>query len=266
MLQDEIWLRKSSLVGIDMNEEKQIEFLNQVLKFKNEYDSFPKNKTPIPWQYHLNNSFFGAVDAEILYSMIRYFKPRKMIEIGSGYSTFLSAQAILKNEEEIGTRAELVVIDPYPNDAIRSGFSGLSKLIIKKAQEVDFSIFDELGRNDILFIDTSHVLKIGGDVQHEYLEILPRLNRGVIVHIHDVFLPIEYPKEWVLRLHFFWNEQYLLQAFLAFNDAFEVLWAGGYMHLRHSEKLEKAFNSYNPKTIWKKDPVCGATSFWIRRR
>ena len=112
--------------------------------------------------------------------------------------------------------------------------------------------------HDILFIDSSHVLRIGGDVQYEYLEILPRLARGVIVHSHDIFLPAEYPRHWVLEEHKFWTEQYLLQAFLAFNDSFEVLWAGSYMHLKHPEKLEEAFSSYKRERTL-------PGSFWMRK-
>lgn len=265
-LKDELWLRQSELVGIDMNEQRQIQLLNQFLRFKEEYEFFPKNETSKPWQYYINNPNFGSVDAEILYCIIRYFRPKKVIEIGSGYSTYLSAQAILKNKEEYGNKSELIAIEPYPNEVLRSGFAGLSRLITTKIEEIDLSVFNELKENDILFIDSSHVLKIGNDVQYEYLEILPRLNRGVIVHIHDIFPPMEYPKRWVLEMHRFWNEQYLLQAFLAFNSAFEVLWGGGaYMHLRHPEKLEKAFSSYNRKTVWRRQ-VPGANSFWMREK
>lgn len=102
------------------------------------------------------------------------------------------------------------------------------------------------------------MLKIGSDVQYLYLEVLPRLNKGVIVHIHDIFLPAEYKKGWILKDRHFFNEQYLLQAFLAFNDSFEVLWAGSYMHLRHPDKLETSFNSYKKNESW-------PGSFWIRK-
>jgi len=264
-LKDELWLRQSELVGINMNEQKQIQLINQFLRFKDEYDVFPKNNTSKPWQYYINNPNFGPVDAEILYCIIRHFKPKKIIEIGSGYSTYLSAQAILKNEEESGYGAELIAIEPYPNEVLESGFPGLSKLMPMKMEEVDLAEYDELKENDILFVDSSHVLKIGSDVHCEYLEILPRLRKGVIVHIHDIFFPCEYPKKWVLEMHRFWNEQYLLQAFLAFNSAFEVLWCGSYMHLRHPDKLEEAFSSYNRETVWGTERP-GATSFWMRKK
>ena len=189
--------------------------------------------------------------------MIRHFKPKKIIEIGSGYSTLLSAKAILKNEAE-GDKCYLKAIEPYPNEIIKKGFPGLGKLIIDEAQNIPLSEFKELKENDIIFIDSSHVLKLGSDVKYEYLEILPSLEKGVIAHVHDIFLPKEYPREWVFSKHRFWNEQYLLQAFLTFNTNFEILWASQYMHLKNPEKLEMAFNSY-------KREKTSPGSFWIRK-
>jgi hypothetical protein len=260
MLKDDLWEKQSELVGININEESQINLLSVFSsKFKEEYESFPRSETSIPFQYYVNNSAFSSVDGEIYYCMIRHFKPKKIFEIGAGYSTYLAAHAILKNKEEDNAyECELVAIDPYPNDVLKNGFPGLSKLIPKRVQDIPLSEFKKLLENDILFIDSTHVLKIGSDVQYEYLEILPRLNKGVIVHVHDIFLPSEYPKEWVLKKYIFWNEQYLLQAFLTFNDSFEVLWAGSYMHLKHPDKLEEAFSSYKRDESW-------PGSFWMRR-
>jgi len=264
MIDDKLLSRRSQLVGINMNEPKQNELLNQFVKYKKEYDLLPRNKAEKPWQYYVNNPNFGPVDAEVLYCMIRSFKPKKVIEIGCGYSTYLSALAILKNGDENGCRADLIAIEPYANKVLKAGFPGLTRLIQKKVQDIDLMEYEALSENDILFIDSSHVLKIGSDVQHAYLEILPRLNKGVIVHIHDVFFPCEYPKNWVLQMHRFWNEQYLVQAFLAFNKAFEIEWCGSYMHLMHSDKLEEAFSSYDPKTVWSNQRP-GATSLWLRK-
>ena len=258
-LKDELWLKQSDLIGIDINEECQLNLLFEFsTKFKNEYENFPKSKTTTPHQYYVNNGLFESVDGEILYCMIRCFKPRKIFEIGSGHSTYLSAQAALKNLEENGNECEFIAFEPYPNDVLKAGFPGLSELIPIKIEDVPLSKFDELRENGILFIDSSHVLRIGSDIQYEYLEILPRLKKGVIVHSHDIFLPAEYPKEWVMVEHRFWNEQYLLQAFLAFNSAFEVLWAGSYMHLKHPDKLESAFPSYKREERW-------PGSFWMKK-
>jgi len=259
-LKDYLWLRHSELIGINMKDKKQLELLSVFTsKFKKEYDLFSKKKTSKRYEYYLDNEFFPCVDGEILYCIIRYFKPKKIFEIGSGFSTYLSAKAILKNREEDDSYdCKLVAIEPFPNETIKAGFPGLSKLIIKKVQDVPLSYFKKLESNDILFIDSSHVLKIGSDVQYEYLKILPRLNKGVIIHFHDIFLPAEYPKEWILREYRFWNEQYFLQTFLTFNYAFEVLWAVNYMNSKYPDKLEKAFNSY-------KKNISLPGSFWIKR-
>lgn len=258
-LKDDLWQKKSELIGIDINEEDQITLLSLFSsKFKEEYEKFPKEGTTIPYQYYINNTYFDSVDGEILYCMIRHFKPKKIIEIGSGNSTFLSAQAILKNEEDNEIECKLIAIEPFPKKVLKMGFPGLTELIPKKIQDVPLSDFNKLTENDILFIDSSHVLKIGSDVQYNFFEIIPRLNKGVIIHFHDIFLPSEYPKQWVLEKYRFWNEQYLLQAFLAFNNSYKVLWAGSYMHFKHPDKLEQSFYSYKREERW-------PSSFWIRK-
>ncbi len=256
-LPENIWKRESQLIGVDLNESAQIELLSVFRRFKAEYDLFPIDKSSNPLQYYIHNGMLISVDGEVLYSMIRYYKPKRIIEVGSGYSTLLSAQAILNNkQEDPNYDCQLIAIEPYPNDLLKKGFPGLSKLVTKKVQEASLSEFESLEEGDILFIDSSHVLKIGSDVQFLYLELIPRLKKGVIIHCHDIFLPAEYPKEWAIEEGRFWSEQYLLQAFLAFNESFQVLWAGHFMHLHHPELLEKSFSSYNrmspsfPGSFW----------------
>jgi len=255
-LPDDLWTRQSEMIGIDMREEAQLRMLSVFSsRYKTEYERFLREKTPIEHRYYLGNGGYDYVDGEILYCMIREFQPSRIIEIGSGSSTYCSAEACRTNEERDGRRCELIAIDPYPSGVLRRGFPGLTGLIAKPIQQVPLSYFDQLKPNDILFIDSSHVLAIGSDVQYEYLEVLPRLNEGVIVHVHDIFLPADYPRNWVMRKRHFWTEQYVLQAFLTFNDRFEVLWASGYMHRRHPDKLRAAFRSYrthggNPGSFW----------------
>lgn len=256
-LTDSFFSRRSELIGITMQDEQQLALLNNFKnKFLSEYQTFPQNSTGVGHEYYISNRTFEEVDGEILYCMIREFKPRKIIEIGSGFSTYLTAQAVLKNSED-GHNSDFTAIEPYPNNVLTQGLPGLTRLMKKCVQEVSLAEFAALQENDILFIDSSHVLKPGSDVQYEYLEILPRLNKGVIVHVHDIFMPAEYPKEWMMKHLRFWNEQYLLQAFLTFNDSFEVIWAANYMLLKHPEQLKEAF------------PCCSANtlpgSFWIRR-
>ncbi len=257
-LKDDVW-QPSQLAGVDMNEEQQINLLSTFSsQYKNEYDGFPRERTRSPHQYYVHNIWFDSVDGEILYCMVRHFKPKRIFEIGSGNTTYLSAQAVLKNKETGGHQCELIACEPYPNETLKNGFPGLSQLVTTEVQKIPLSEFDKLQDDDILFIDSSHVLKAGSDVQYEFLEVLPRLNKGVVIHIHDIFFPEEYPKDWIMHEHQFCNEQYLLQAFLAFNDSFEVLWGGNYIHLKYPDKLEAAFGSYKKEG---KPP----RSFWIRK-
>lgn len=259
---DAFWAGLSDLPGINLNEQNQLALLSLfAAKFADEYNAFPQTAPPTESCYFFRNPFFGSVDAEVLYCMIRHYKPRRIIEVGAGFSTYLSAQAILKNRaEDSNYECALIAIDPHPNPTLEAGFPGLTKLIATNVQEIPPSEFEALAANDILFVDSSHVLRIGGDVPHLYLDILPRLTRGVLVHVHDIFLPAQYPRTWVLDMHRFWNEQYVLQAFLTYNAAFEVIWAGYYMHLKHPGKLESAFGSYRRRGSddW---PV----SFWTRK-
>ena len=202
---------------------------------------------------------FTGIDGAMLYSMIRKYKPRRIIEVGSGSSSLLSLLALERNAAE---RAEpagaFTAIEPYPTPALLDALSGKARLIVDKVENVPLSEFEALERDDILFLDSSHTVRIGGDVVYEILEVLPRLKKGVLVHVHDIFLPQEYPKEWVLGRYTFWNEQYLFHAFMAFNSDFETLWSGGCMHVAHPEELAHYFPDYDPDKQ-------GAGSYWIRR-
>jgi predicted O-methyltransferase YrrM len=253
-----LWERTSAAVGIDWNERAQLALLATLRDaYRAEYDAFPTERSDDPFRFTLANASFGPIDAEVLHAMVRHLEPRRVIEIGSGHSTLLIAAALERNRAE-GHPGELIAIEPYPDRRLARGFPGLSRLIAQPVQDVPLAEFEALGARDILFIDSSHVLKIGSDVQVEWLEIVPRLAPGVVVHVHDIFLPAEYPRTWVLDAHRFYGEQYLLQAFLAFNRAFEVLWAAQYMCLRHPEAVRGAFRSVAGRPL-------SAGSFWIRR-
>lgn len=258
-LSPKLWDKKESLPGIKLNLAEQLKFLHTLSsKYRTEYDGFSQNKTGKLHEYYMQNGEYESVDAEILHSMVRHFKPNTMIEIGSGFSTQISANAMMMNAKEDKKRkGKLMAIEPYPGKRLPHKLPGLSKIISKKVQDVPVEFFLQLKRDDILFIDSSHVLRIGSDVQYEYLEILPRLNKGVIIHIHDMFFPREYPKKWIFEYRKFWNEQYLVQAFLMFNPNFEIIWSGANMSLRCSDQLAKAISSYTP------DKTPG--SLWLRK-
>ena len=253
-----LWNRISDLPGVDMREQEQKRLLSEIAsKFKDEYTAIPQGASTEEFQFYLGNLAFEAVDAELLFGLVRLLKPRRMYEIGSGFSTLLAADALRRNRVD-GYPCHFIAIEPYPSAQLEAMLPSGVELWRVPVQEVSLSEFKSLGENDILFIDSSHVCKIGSDVQFEFLEVLPRIRPGVVVHIHDVFMPVEYPKQWVLDCRRFWNEQYLLQTFLSFNAAFEVLWAGHWMHINHPDLLMKAFPSYRAG-VW-------PGSFWFRRR
>jgi hypothetical protein len=240
-----------------LNETKQLDLLSLfATRYREEYEKLPRDQISEKYHFFLNNVNFSSVDAELLFCMVRHFKPRRIVEIGSGSSTLLAADALARNHKE-GFPGTMLAIEPFPRAFLRSDLPAQVELLPQVVQNIPLKEFEALHENDILFIDSSHVCKIGSDVQYEFLEILPRLAPGVLVHVHDIFLPVEYPESWLRKDLRFWNEQYLLQAFLCLNDCFEVLWAGHWLHLKHPDRLAKAFRSYGRDAL--------PRSFWIRR-
>jgi hypothetical protein len=264
-LDDNFWDHSSELAGLDMNQAQASEFLKTVFPlYLDEFrDRFPLNQTADPKQFFLINSNYMAIDAHVYYCFIRHFKPKRIIEIGSGNSTLLAAAAVRQNFQETGQSPELIVIEPFPKPVLKEGFPGLTKLIECKVQEVGLELFESLSEGDILFIDSSHALRLGGDVQYEFLEILPRLAAGTLVHIHDISLPRPYPRVY-FENQLYWNEQYLLQAFLAFNSGFQVLWPGNYMMLNYPEKVCQVFPEFH--TMRQHFPMSEPSAFWMQVR
>jgi predicted O-methyltransferase YrrM len=264
-----LWHRVSDLPGVDMREEQQKQLLSEIVtRFKDEYTAIPTGASTQEFHYYLENAAFEAVDAEMLFGLIRLLKPRRIYEIGSGFSTFLAGDALRRNRAD-GYSCRFVAIEPYPSAELQAELPSELELLRVPVQEVSLDEFESLCEDDILFIDSSHVCKIGSDVQYVFLEVLPRIRPGVVVHVHDIFMPLEYPKQWVLDWGRFWNEQYLLQTFLSFNAAFEVLWAGQWMHIKHPDLLTKAFPSYkagrSPGSFWfRRNSPSGAGPFLIR--
>lgn len=271
------WPSESQVVGVDLHLERQREFLDGVIaRFANECE-FPDAPTELSSEYHYNNGLFEAVDAEIAYSMVRWLRPRCIVEIGSGYSTRVMASALVRNFERYANDCHFVSIEPNPDAVLSRGFTGLTRVVPKRVQDAELDIPSMLNAGDILFIDSSHVVAVGSDVVYEFLEVLPRLRSGVVVHVHDIFLPADYPRDTVLDGLCFWSEQYLLQAFLSFNRDYEVLWSSSAMQSAYPADLARVFprweGSYermpeakrqfiptmDGKRIW-------PSSFWMRRK
>jgi hypothetical protein len=263
-LNSKFWEKRSELVGLEMNDTYAIGLLDSVFPlYLDEFrSSFSIHKSPAdPAQFYLINSSFMAIDAHVYYIFIRHFKPKQIVEIGAGNSTVLAAAACRQNRKENGEEPRLTAIEPFPNALLSEGSPGLSQLIKQKVEDVNLELFSSLQSGDILFIDSTHVLRSGGDVQLEYCEILPRLAPGVLVHIHDISLPKPYPRVY-FENQLYWNEQYLLQAFLCFNSRFEVIWPGNYMILKYPERVCNTFPEYHE--MRKSYPMSEPSSFWMR--
>lgn len=201
-------------------------------------------------KFSFDNEYFTCPDAEVLYAMVQLYCPRNIIEVGSGNSTLLFRQAI--TDARIDTC--LVSIDPYPRREITQYSDEVIPDRVEKLH--DLNRFDGLKANDILFIDSSHEVKAGNDVLFLFLEILPSLQPGVLIHIHDVFLPYEYPRFWVMAEKRNWPEQYFIQALLQGSAHYEVLWAGHY-HQRNLPDFKSRFMHWRGES---------AKSLWLRKR
>jgi len=221
------------LPGIDLNIGGQLALLDK-FQYGHELTQFPLEKRD-ELEYAYNYGPFLSGDAEYLYSMIRHFRPAIFIEIGAGQSTLMARNAILKNASlDSNYTCEHVCIEPY----LAKWLEELPIKVIRQPVElVERTLFESLIKNDILFIDSSHIIRPQGDVLIEYLQILPRLHRGVIVHIHDIFTPRDYLDEWVKKQVVFWNEQYLLEAFLSCNPQFEIIGALNFLKRHYPAEL-----------------------------
>ena len=251
----------SYLRGLIWDPPKHLENLRELSTFADECE-WPNEPDAEQGQFYLNNGRFSYGCASILHCLIRKNKPSRIIEIGSGYSSRVIAAALLANiAEDNQYTPEYTIIDPYsPIDISKFPFPKNTKLLKTQVETVDLSVFQELQANDILFIDSSHVSKIGSDVNFEILEILPVLNNGVYIHFHDIELPYEYSKVYATNPKFrvFWTEAYLLQAFLSYNRHYEIFLPVCYIQRNHKEEFKTLYKKGNNAALW------GSGSFWIK--
>jgi len=232
-------LRRREFPAINFRWDEQLRLLHELETYSGE---LPESE--------VQNDYFSGLDAAIYYSLIRHLKPRRIIEIGGGYSTRIAGKALAANQS-----GRLTCIEPFP-ERLNGSNLGVD-LITKRVEEIDVSFFSSLRANDILFIDSSHTVKFGSDVCYEFLEILPSLKRGVWVHVHDIFFPHDYPAEWLLKRRLALNEQYLLEAFLAFNREFDIALSNYWLALDHTQAVKRLTDSA--------EAVSGCSSFWFYR-
>lgn len=234
-----LWPERPEILGIDFNDAGHERILREAFpRFLGQYD-YPEHldETSELTQFYTQNSQFSWLDSRALYVLLQEWRPRRLIEVGSGFSTLLSADV---NRRFLDNTLEITCIEPYPREFLRNPLIGLSRLIEQKVQDVALDEFAALEAGDILFIDSSHVAKTGSDVNFLYFDVLPRLKRGVRVHIHDIFLPHDYPRDWVIDENRSWNEQYLLRALLMHSSGFRVIFGCSYAYWRFPELVRAA--------------------------
>ncbi len=255
MLGDDVFSHRSSLPGIELDLDSQLAYIERELgEFVGEF-SPPRSPTADRTEFFLDNGLFQSGDAELLYAVIRRHRPRTVLELGAGFSTLVAAAAVRANRAH-GHETRLISCDPYASRQTAATVDGLAELRSVAAERIDEAEFGALGDGDVLFIDSSHTVRVGGDVVHLLCEVVPRLAPGVLVHVHDVYLPYQYPREWFEQLHWYWAEQYLLQALLVDNPRLQVLIAAHALWRERRDGLTHLI----PTIGTRHSPL----SFWIR--
>ena len=231
----QIWAKRSELPGLEIDIEEQEKNLRDIcLPYRDEYRLHD-------WRFESGEfgQGFGIIEPHAYYSMIRHLKPQKIIEVGSGMSTYCALAALSCNNA--GT---VTCIEPYPSNYLK--YNKNIVLIKKRVQELDPSFFKCLKENDILFVDGSHVVKVGSDVNYIILEVLPRLNKGVIVHFHDIFFPYDYQRD-TTKNFFHWSETSLLRGFLIGNSHAKILFSMSQLHYDKQKIMKECFFDYDPE-------------------
>lgn len=244
------------LPGIDLNVSAQLSFLSR-LNYSSELVELKMDRKRVGLdEFSLSPVNFQSGDAEFLYQFIRAVKPRRIVEIGSGNSTKLARIALRRNFSESGFTANQTCIEPYEMSWLEK-LDGI-QVIRKRVEDLTLDWSRELSSGDLLFVDSSHMIRRQGDVLKEYLEILPRLASGVYIHIHDIFTPKDYPESWLVKNVRFWDEQYLLEALLSNSERYEIVAGVNYLMHHHYEDLKRIC----PYLTEEREPG----SFYIRTR
>ena len=232
------------LPGLDLRSPEQLQLLSQMEK-SNELIDLDLQRKDDTQAFCIDNDSFVAGDAEFLYQFIRMTKPRRIVEIGCGNSTKIARLAIQKNHAESGKEAAHICIEPYEMPWLES--IGV-EVIREKAENCPLEIFQELAAGDLLFIDSTHIIRPQGDVLFEYLTVIPSLKSGVNVHIHDIFTPKDYPEMWIIEAVAFWNEQYLLEALISNSSRYKVVAALNFLKHHYYADLKRVCPYLKPDT------------------
>jgi hypothetical protein len=256
-----VWARRAPMSGVDMREEDQLKLLRELGGAYGTECRWPHRPTGDEAQFYTDNTSFSYGCAAATHAVLRRFRPRQVIEIGSGFSSRVIAAALWMNAKDTGERADYVVVDPHPAPGL-ARLPGLGSVVRRRVEVLEVDRFRTLGAGDVLFVDSGHTVRTGGDVNFLILEVLPALAPGVVVHFHDIALPYEYAEVYATnpRFRMFWTEAYLLQAFLCHNSAYQVLLAMNFLMRDHAAAFQASWPHYDPALH-----RSTSHSFWIRR-
>jgi hypothetical protein len=249
---------RTTPLAVNLAESEQLGLLPKLAPF---FTSMPfSDEYSKPYRYYFNNTSYGFGDACIYWGMIGNFRPKRIIEIGSGFTSALAIDAI----EHFELETICTFIDPYPNLLLNvvGPMDSRHTIISDQVQNVQPSLVDQLEAGDFLFVDSSHIVKSGSDVHFELTKLLPRVKSGVIVHFHDIFYPFEYPRSWVVDLNYSWNEIYFLQCFLMYNSEFEILYFNDYVSKEHGDLLRELV----PHRVAARINLNPGGGLWLRRK
>lgn len=248
----DLWADPFEPYDIDWNLRGQLEVAREVSAFVHELVDIPFHPTGPPAAYHWNNDFWNNADALVQYGLIRSRRPKRVVEIGCGWSSLLLAKALTRNASPFA----VFQVEPYPNPEIFKQLASDWKHYQCILQRAPLEIFDQLDVGDILFYDGSHCSKVASDVNWFFFRILPRLRSGVLIHLHDILFPCDYPEEWIFERGQTWNEQYVLQAFLMNNSKYRVVIANQYLFTHCKEELDRLYQGVQPSH---------GVSFWMQK-
>jgi hypothetical protein len=250
----DLWKTPFVPLDIDWRIEHQMSVAGEIAPFLEELRDVPENSAD-PGRYHWNNNFWNNADALVQYGLLRSRKPSRVVEVGCGYSSLLMARALAINDAEPGRApTKVTLIEPHPNAGVLAGIPGHWEFHKTPLQRAPAEIFAALGPGDFLFYDGSHCCKVASDVNWMFFRILPMLASGVLIHVHDIFFPVEYPEPWIFERGQTWNEQYCLQAFLMNNSRYSIEIANACLAWHRGPEVAQLYKGIQPHS---------GASFWM---
>jgi hypothetical protein len=254
----DLWHERPLPAGIAWDLDAQLAEVRRISPYLVELQDVPFDPPPGPPRYHWDNDFWRGADALVHYGLLRDLKPRRVVEVGAGWSSLLMAEALARNRKEGAHPTVVDQIEPYPRTELLKGLPSDWTLHEAILQRADLGPFEALDAGDVCFYDGSHVARPGSDVVWFFFEVLPRLKPGVLIHVHDIFWPADYPDAWIFERGQTWNEQYVLQGFLMYNSDFRTIICNSALLRQRGDQMAELFGDLP-------DTQHSASSVWMKR-